>query len=201
MSQSDLTLGDVVFKVFSVGSKKPLAQFTIHLADLQLRHTWFSSRNAFSFTEHDSGVTMTFKAHLESASMLWQQLVAMEDDEKLMACQDLLEMAKNGSGQLHTYLMDDLLILALLDLTRHWLHDAMITIDIATLLPQLWRAIINSPQHACVQYFTLEDGSVCDFFEYFIDSLLSTSRVAGTDAAAGGRSSATNAGVDRKSVV
>lgn len=175
MSQYDLTLGDVVFKVLPVGGKKPLAQFTIHLADLQLRHTWFSSQNPFTFTEPDSGIVISFKAHLESASMMWQQLVALEDDEKLMAVQDLLEMARNGSGQLHTYLMDDNLILALLDLTRHWLHDALFFIDLANLLPQIWRAIINSPQHECVQYFTLEDGSVCDFFEYFIASILGSS--------------------------
>lgn len=172
MSQSDLTLGDVVFKVLTQSAKKPLAQFTIRLADLQLRHTWYMAENAFSFTEPDSGIVMTFKAHLESATMMWQQLVAMEDDEKLMAVQDLLEMSRNGSGQLHTYLMDDNLLLSLMDLTRHWLHDAMFNIEIATLVPQIWRAIINSPHHQCVEYLTLEDGSVSDFFEYFMDSLL-----------------------------
>lgn len=182
MSQSDLTLGDVIFRVLPVGAKKALAQFTIRLADLQLRHTWYSSQSAFSFTESDSGVVISFKAHLESANMMWQQLIALEDDEKLLAVQDLLEMARNGSGQLHTYLMDDQLLLSLLDLTRHWLHDAMFYIDIATLVPQLWRAIINSPHHPCIQYLTLDDGSVCDFFEYFVDSLLGTTIYIGSPA-------------------
>lgn len=169
---SEHGLGDVVFKVMPVGVKKPLATFTISMSNLPLRHAWFSGQKNFSFADESEGCVMSFKAHLESTSMMWRQLTALEDDEKLMAVQDLINMIKNGSGRIHAYLMDEQVLLALLDLTRHWIHDAMFFIDLATLIPKLWRAIIASPQHACVQYFALDNTTVCDFFEYFVDSLL-----------------------------
>lgn len=154
-----------------MSSKKCIAQFAVPLNELQLRHSFHTNEKFHSFTEPDSGIDIRFKIHIHSVDLLRTQITAVEDDEKLMAIQDLTEMAKNGDSHLHSYLMDEQILLALLDLTTHWLHDAFFPIEIAGAIPQLWRVIIRSPNHQCIQYFNLSDGKDSDFFEYFVDSM------------------------------
>ena len=156
----------------AVNSKKPAVELLVPLTDMQLRHSINEASKPFSFTAPDGGVSLSFKAHLSSASMLLNQLRAMEDDEKLMAIQDLLDMSKQANPQLHSYLMDERLLQALLELTTCWLHDALFHIEMAALIPELWKSIIRSPFYQCVQYFTLDNGVDCDFFEYFTESML-----------------------------
>jgi hypothetical protein len=180
VSIPELLSEGILFKVFPINAKKPCAQFMIPLMDMELRHSLRATEKLHSFTEPDSGIVVTFKAYINGPSLLRDQLLAKEDDEKLMAIQDLLEMAKKSDSQLHTYLMDEKLLLALLDLTLHWLHDAMFSIELAALIPQTWRAILNSPFHQCVQYFSLDNESDCDFFEYFVDSMFGNSAITPT---------------------
>jgi len=172
---SKLSSSGIVFKVYSVTSKKCVAQFSVPLNESQLRHSLRPNESALSFTEPDSGIIIRIKMHIHSVPMLRAQLLAIEDDERLMAIQDLIEMAKCGDGRLHTYLMDEPLLVALLALTTHWIHDALFPIDLGAALPQLWRAIIRSSYHQCIQYFNLSDGSDSDFFEFFVDSIAGTS--------------------------
>jgi hypothetical protein len=172
VSLSDLLKEGLVFRVYSLASKKPIAIFSVPLMDLQLRHSLKPSEKAHEFTEPDSQIKISFKVHLNSIALMRNQLLAVEDDERLMAMQDLYEMASRSQSQLHAYLMDEGLLLALLDITTHWLHDAMFSIELAAILPKLWKKIVSGPLNQCVQYFTRKDGVDCDFFEYFVDSML-----------------------------
>jgi hypothetical protein len=172
VSLKELQSKGIVFKVVPINTKKTATEFMLPLADMQLRHSLYEKAKPHSFTAPECGITMTFKAHICGSQLLINQLLAQEDDEKLMAIQDLIEMAKTSNPTLHTYLMDERLLQALLDLTRHWLHDAMFPIELAALIPELWQRIIRSPFYQCIQFFSLETGQDCDFFEYFVDAMI-----------------------------
>lgn len=175
LSVPDLVREGLVFSVHKIDSKKQsaqVAQFSLPLMDLQLRHALPANAKPESFTDPSSGIQLSFKVHLSSLAMMRNQLLTEEDTERLAAMEDLAELAKKGDGQLHSYLMDEPLLHVLLEVTQRWLHDALCPVDIAAAVPAMWKAIINSPLQQCVQYFSLTDGSDSDFFEYFVTAML-----------------------------